>query len=541
MRSLQGVALLFLSAFFLWGCANQVTPGGGPKDTQVPVIRSMEPENYSVRFHAKEIRITFDEYIQLKDLPGQLVVSPPLSHPLEAKIQKKMLTLKLQDTLKANTTYSMNFGKSIEDLHEGNPLVNFSYVFSTGDFVDTLYLAGRVTSAAEQKPEKDVKVLLYREEGDSLPYKSLPLFFGVSNEKGEFRVSNISEGEYKIFALKETNNNYLYDSPDESIAFLPEKVHAGEISIALQVFHELPKPQLQRVYSEEPGKVVMAMNRADSVMTLDFPGDTSGLGLDRIVFSAARDTAVIWYRNVLRDSLTVVFSYGAKKDTSTLRLLKADEKFSKKNKFALRLVTGTSDQAPVNLTLPLSIYCSHPIVTFEKDSLRLYEDSIAVKPGKIAFVDEQRQHLEISYPWKENKKYTMFLPALSMTDIYGLKNDSLKADFRTRSLTDYGSMQVKLKSNNYPASNIFQLVNESNVPVLEFTCMRDTTFLLNHLIPGTYRMRLVYDKNKNGKEDTGHYLQRRQPEPVLYYPEKLTIRANWDVEASWSAFFPEEK
>jgi 5-hydroxyisourate hydrolase-like protein (transthyretin family) len=118
-------------------------------------------------------------------------------------------------------------------------LINFSYVFSTGPFLDTLYVAGKVMNAAEQKPEKDVKVMLYREEGDSLPYQSLPLFFGVTNDNGEFRVNNISEGEYKLFALKETNNNYLYDNADESIAFLPATVHAGEISLGLQLFHEV--------------------------------------------------------------------------------------------------------------------------------------------------------------------------------------------------------------------------------------------------------------------------------------------------------------
>jgi len=538
-KSVCAVFLLF-SGLAFWGCANQVSPGGGPKDSKAPVIKSMQPENQSVHFHAKEINITFDEYIQLKDLPAQLVVSPPLAHPPESRIHKKTLTLKLEDTLKANTTYTMNFGKALEDLTEGNPLVNFTYVFSTGDFLDTLYVAGKVMNATEEKPEKDVKVLLYREEGDSLPYKSLPLFFGMSNENGGFRVNNISEGDYKLFALKETNNNYLYDSPDESIAFLPGTVHSGDLSIHLELFRELSKAQLQRIYSAEPGKVVVAMSRADSAMTFDFPGDTTGLGFDRVTFSPSRDTAVIWYRNVMRDSMTVVLN-GTRKDTSTLRLMKNDERFARRNKFGLNLVAGASDQAPVALNLPLTIMCSHPIVSFERDSLQLFEDSVAVKPKDISFTDEARQNLEVRYAWKENKKYKLVLPARSMTDIYGLKNDSLKTEFRTRNITDYGSIVVKFKANNFPAENIFQLVNEANVPVLQFTCRRDTVFTLSYLIPGTYRMRLVHDKNKNGKEDTGNYLQRRQPEPVLYYPEKITIRANWDVEATWNAVFSEGK
>jgi len=195
----------------------------------------------------------------------------------------------------------------------------------------------------------------------------------------------------------------------------------------------------------------------------------------------------------------------------------------------------------VHLNRPLVIYCSHPVVVLNKDSLTLIEDSVAVQPKEVKFTDASRQHLQITYAWKENKNYKVVLPAECMTDIFGLKNDTLKVSFRTRGLTDYGSMQVKLKANNYPSENIFQLVNEKNEPAREFTCMRDTSFTLDFLLPGTYRMRLVYDKNKNRKEDTGNYLQKLQPEPVLYYPEKLTIRANWDVEATWSAAFPEGK
>jgi hypothetical protein len=164
-----------------------------------------------------------------------------------------------------------------------------------------------------------------------------------------------------------------------------------------------------------------------------------------------------------------------------------------------------------------------------------------LKPKEIAFAGGSRQDLEVSYAWKENRNYMLVLPPQSMTDIYGLKNDSLKVEFHTRNLTDYGSIVVKLQANNFPGYNIFQLVNEANRPAVEFTCRQDTVFTLSYLIPGTYQMRLVSDKNKNGKEDTGNYLQHRQPEPVLYYNEKITIRANWDVEATWKAVFPEEK
>jgi hypothetical protein len=537
MRSIAHYFVLLFFSLLAWSCANQVAPTGGPKDTKAPEVTSLVPENHSVNFHAHEINITFNEYIQVKELSSQLVVSPPLKMVPETRVHKKTLTVTLLDTLLPNTTYSMNFGKAVGDLTEGNAIDTLTYVFSTGDILDTLEISGHIVNANDQKPEKEAKVLIYRDDADSVPFKKMPLYFARTDEGGVFHIKNISAGEYKLFAIRETNNNYLYDSPDEWIAFTAGKVQAGASDVDLVMFHELPKAHIQRVSSEEPGKVIVAMNRPIPDLRIALAGDTAGLGLDRLSMNAANDTVVIWYRNLLRDSLTVMAGLAGKMDTVTLRLQKTDSKFLKKQKFALLLNASAGPQLPVNLNEPIVINCSHPIMAFSGDNMKLMEDSLPVKFVSAGFSDDQHRFLVIQYPWKEGKNYSLTVPAQSMTDIFGLKNDTLQITFRAHNLIDYGSLKIKIGANNFPGENIFQLVNEKGDVARQISISHDTTLLLEYLIPGQYKVRMVEDLNKNKKEDTGNYLQDLQPERVIFYPESLTIRANWDVELTWQAAF----
>src|SRR5436190_7190242 len=131
MKSIAPYFFFSVLSLFIISCANQVAPQGGAKDVKPPKVLKAIPENFSTGFDSKKIQITFDEYVQLKDLNSQLIVSPPLSRQPVTKIRQKTLTIELSDTLHPNTTYTMNFGNAILDNNEGNPLEDFQYVFST--------------------------------------------------------------------------------------------------------------------------------------------------------------------------------------------------------------------------------------------------------------------------------------------------------------------------------------------------------------------------------------------------------------------------
>jgi hypothetical protein len=201
-------------------CAQQGQLTGGPKDETPPVVVSSVPPNFSTHFNAGSAEVVFDEYIQLKDIGKQLVISPPMAKKPDIKARGKVLTIKFKDSLQPDRTYAINFGNALVDLNEGNPYKNFQYVFSTGSTLDSLEASGKVVQAFDGKPADDVLVMLYAGTADSLPLKSIPLYISRTDKEGRFLLRNLASGSYKIFALKDGNNNYLFDQPTESVAFL---------------------------------------------------------------------------------------------------------------------------------------------------------------------------------------------------------------------------------------------------------------------------------------------------------------------------------
>jgi hypothetical protein len=204
-----------------WGCAQLGSPSGGPRDEDPPVILESEPPNYSTWFEADKIRITFDEYIVLDNVNQELIVSPPMEEKPEVKLRKKTLIIEFEEDLKPNTTYTFNFGSAIKDLHEGNVLLNYEYVFATGKELDSLSVRGTLTYAHDLSvPEEPISIMLYTDLRDSVPLTDIPLYVGRSDDSGVFSVNNLRADVYKVFALKDGNNNFLFDLPTEEIAFL---------------------------------------------------------------------------------------------------------------------------------------------------------------------------------------------------------------------------------------------------------------------------------------------------------------------------------
>ncbi len=185
------------------------------------MVLSCEPENYSRHFNATKVSVDFDEYIVLDNVNQELVVSPPLDEKPVVKLKGKTLIIEINGELHENTTYTFNFGSAIKDLHEGNKLLNYEYVFSTGDVLDSLSVRGTLTYAFDlKKPEEPMFVMLYGDLRDSVPLVEPPFYIGRSDEKGNFSINNLRPDVYKLFALKDANNNFLYDLPSEEIAFL---------------------------------------------------------------------------------------------------------------------------------------------------------------------------------------------------------------------------------------------------------------------------------------------------------------------------------
>lgn len=225
IKKIKGQLLALSVILTLFSCANIVQPSGGPKDTQAPEIKEIEPANQSVNFDSKKIVFTFDEYIQLQDINNQFFISPPLKNIPDFTVKNKSLVVTIDDTLKPNTTYNINFGDAIKDINEGNILTNATYAFSTGPYIDSLSLLGNVKNAQTLEAEKGVLIMLYDKVVDSLPMKQIPTYYTKCDEAGNFRLDNLKGGNYKLIALNDKNRNLLFDLPEEeAIGFMDSLV-----------------------------------------------------------------------------------------------------------------------------------------------------------------------------------------------------------------------------------------------------------------------------------------------------------------------------
>jgi len=222
---------------FCWSCAQQGSPSGGPRDEDPPRVLECTPPNYSTQFESRKIQITFDEYIVLDNVNQQLVVSPPMEEQPTVKLKRKSLIIEFEEALRINTTYTFNFGDAIKDLHEGNKLQNYEYVFSTGEILDSMSVRGNLKYAENlEVPDEPFSIMLYSDLRDSVPLLDIPLYVGRSDDSGVFSVNNLRPDVYKVFALKDGNNNFLFDLPSEEIAFLDFVDEIGKLFKTIEIY-----------------------------------------------------------------------------------------------------------------------------------------------------------------------------------------------------------------------------------------------------------------------------------------------------------------
>ena len=519
---------IFLLLIFLYSCALQRNPEGGAKDITPPEVISTSPENFATNFSGHDIELQFDEYIALNDIGNQLVISPLLTYAPEIKIRKKSILIHLKDTFLENTTYTFNFGDGIMDNNEGNKLSNYQFVFSTGPVIDSLTISGKVQHAFTGATEKGILAQLYHKTDDSIPMVERPVYFARTNDSGYFTIRNISPGEYKIIALQESDANYLYTPGNESIGYLDSAVAAGTEGLQMKLFREIPAVRFMRAYSEFPGKSVLIFNQPADTITWKYLNDSTALDLYAIHYSPKKDTVTLWYRNLSTDSLSLQFENTIEKDTVILRLFKRHEDKDEKKKFALALSSGLSKLAKQTVFMPFRIESNHPLVSVDTGSIVLLEDSSPVKP-LIQFADSMHLQILVNYDWKEKTGYSLLIPKGSIRDIYGVTNDTTEFTFSTNSEADYGSVKISYLD-EAADPYVVQLIDDAGNVYRQFESSKTKEITYNHLLPRVYRIKLFRDDNKNGIWDTGEYLKHKQPEEVVYYPEGITVRANWDVE-----------
>lgn len=535
--------LFFLIAFYVLysGCAQIVVPSGGPKDMKAPFAEKYIPDSAATNFSAKTITIVFDEYIQLQDLQKEMTISPPMRIQPEVKAKGKTLQIELNDTLKKNTTYVINFGSAIRDFTESNAKTDFRYIFSTGSYIDTLKLTGIVKNAYDQKTEKGILVMLYESGEDSVPYKTGPSYFAKTNADGTYKISNIRPGTYKVFALKDANSNYRFDLPSESIGFSDTLIRiTRNVKHDLRIFTEEPaKQRLLKNFTNGYARMMLIYSKPVSVVSYKPLNSTTRTETFLTEYNTGRDSIRIWFPSFTKDTLYFkVIADGTTIDTVRIGTGQFQKGSGGRGEaFKLTATANVKKDVPFDLHKSVNLYFNHPIPVsgFNPEKISLLSAS-KIEPNCIdsTMPTPPPAFLKIwgaTCSLDGDSTYRLFVPPGSFTDIFGLQNDSIDIKFKVKEEKYYGTLKLTLKM-KYRIAYVLELVNEKG-QAIQYDRSERGIFSYVFLNPGSYKLRIIYDQNGDGKWTTGNYAEKRRPETIIYYPGAVTIRSNWDLELDW--------
>ena len=524
-----------LSLAIISGCAKRGNPTGGPLDSLPPVLVNANPKLNSTNFDSEEIRLTFDEFVKLDKVQDQLIISPPLDKsayeikPLTG-VTKKVF-LKFIDSLDENITYTINFGNSIKDNNEGNPLTFFSYTFSTGETIDSLYLKGNISDAYDIETDEYVSIHLYRIDStlnDSIIYNKQPTYISNSLDSTSYRFKNLREGKYLIVAMKDVDNNYYFDPFYDKIGFIDSLITLPKDSIIdLKLFKEetdliWDKPHF--INSEKIGfgyygkldfsRLVIDSNLPDSVDYI-------------FTKEIEKDTIYVWLTKNSFDSLNFNL---IEKDTIKLTTVKFDRK---RDTLIDSLSISAKTANVIHLRESFKLSTNTPIKKIE-DSLITVRDIDSILVPFVSSINDNLDEIDIKFEVSPTDNYTIFILPDAIKDIKGVTNDTLQFNLVSQSLEDYGNIFLDVIRNNQ-SKFILHLIDSNEEIIREYKNVdQNTAYNFEYIKPGKYTFRLIEDLNKNDIWDTGNYLKKIKPEPVYYFPSELEVRANWDLNETFN-------
>ena len=524
------IPIVFLFLLSFTDCAKKGRPSGGLRDTIAPVILRSAPENFTINFKNNEIRITFDEFIKLKDISKELIISPPLKYaPVITPLSvSKVLKIKILDTLKDNTTYSFNFGNSILDNNEGNLFPNYKYVFSTGSYIDSLTLKGTAIDALLPKTDFPTTVALYQVDQsykDSLVFLEKPTYITTTiNETNNFELSNLKQGTYQLIALKEQTRNYTFQPKTDKIGFYKDLITIPTDSLfELRLFKEVPDFKPTRPKLESSNRISFGYEgKTDNYqITLLTPMEDDFQY--QVLKQPGRDTLNFWFKpKVTKDSLVFVTKNKLQIDTTTVR-------FRELYSDSLRL-TAINDRL-ISLGDTLKLKANTPLVAINSEKISVVtKDSLAI--DFVAQINTKENAAQIVFDKQEEQLYSITLRNGALTDYLSNTNDSIVYRQQVKPIADFASLNLTLdNADEFPL--LIELIDEKFKVVKQTYLETNAPVFFEHISPGKYFIRLIVDQNKNKIWDPGNFLDKLAPEKVVYYPSIIELRANW----SWSETF----
>ena len=558
-------ALVICAMMFPSGCANTTSaPSGGPKDTIPPVIVKLSPlpGAVNVPLHNTSIRFTFNEYVKIKEA-NNIFLSPPLEKKPKAVIRGKSLVVSFESDLQPNTTYTLDLTGAIVDNNEGNLFPGYTLAFSTGDQIDSMCVTGVVQDCNTLAPLKGATVLFYKDHADSAIFLHRPDAAARTDDWGFFALRNIQDTLYRVYALKDINNNNIYNPDDESVAFLDslfrpvqvindslfefkkfdmkDTLHclARKAELELNIFRETPSKQMimkkERVDFRTGYITFLARNAVVHDMRI------KGLPREKLIsqFNQERDSLELWVNDQrqMPDTLNLIINYdktdstGVRKPTEETVKLVLDRKVKAelmkssskniKHSDTLCIINTTADGTTVE-QYGFQLEFKYPIIEDGWDALKLravnprQQESVVPVTVVPDTTNLRKFRIMPNEPFQKGFDYILRIPHRRFRDINGYYNDSTQ--LKVTLPTDEKLSSIQLNLTNVHQKYIVELLNDKrNKVIRSFIVENDGPVVFPYLKQGSYCVRLTEDVNRNNLVDSGNLLEHRQPEKVRFF------------------------
>lgn len=541
--------------FLMQACAKIVMPVGGPKDTTPPAITRVQPPDGSTNFKAKQIKITFDEYVTFTNAGENVLVSPPLASLPDFRLKGKSLIIRIKDSLQTDATYNMVFAHFFRDYHESNSLDYYHYCFSTGETLDSFMVRGTLRDALTLQPQADFFVMLYKRNIDSLPLTTRPDYVTKSLPDGSFSFENITSGQYKIFALKDIDANLVYNLPNEAIAFsdLPvmafqkpattaDSLQRSQQDSLAAAFDSLPSmdlltftetdtaQKLLRHESPQEGEYRFPYNAPfDSFTATPLQGEAEYFQ----VVAPTSDTITWYLKEPLEDTLIYLFKADNCTDTVYITPYKARRTAERGRRHDINAShLGIALENVGELYKPLVLRFTYPVRPVKQLGITVWTRQKGTNDTTFyttSVPDTFTMRLPLPITFESKKNYSVLIRDSVFTGYNRLSHDTLLTNFNTKSEKEYGNLIMNYFVSGTERHHIVQLWSDTKL-IREDIITQSQTIEYRHLAPGNYKIKVIYDNNSNFRWDTGSYRAHRQPEQTCFFPHDITIRAYWDIE-----------
>nr|WP_295935045.1 Ig-like domain-containing domain [uncultured Dyadobacter sp.] len=525
---LRTIAFAIVSLLIFGRCAQQVTPTGGKKDSIPPSLVESNPINKTLNFKGRKVELFFDEYVIVDNINQKLVITPEADNPYSYKQNGMSVLLTFKNQFKDSTTYTLNFGDAIKDFAEKNPAKNLKIVFSTGNSLDSGRVYGTLKDIKTNKPIFDALVGLYNVSDTLNIAKQKPYYFSRTDSSGVFSIENIQTKSYKLVAIDDKNRNMLYNAKDERMGFLSKPVVAGTDSASyhinmflsdntlLKIQRTIPKVNNYSVIFSKPleNVDVTFMNKDTLPYLLEAGGTLKFFNVE-----PHPDSTLV--KLAARDSLGKITEFEQK-------IAFQAQRGKERQRDPMSFTTLPEANKPVTNTFTYKIMLSKPVRFIDEQKIALITDSLTHEPLNAFKWSWNKNHNVITIEAKSFAKDTVKwdIPKGSIISVEGdtlpktmLRHPILKEE-------DYGIIRGRVTNADTATHIMIDLVDEQYKVI---QTVYDSPYVFRNIPQGKYFLRITIDKNRNKRWDTGEMDKDLQPEPIYYLPDKILLKANFEL------------